>query len=280
MSLRERLRAARPDLSATDPSLEERLREAYERAARPDVVLGAEAFVDHVAARLPDGDVAAGLGTLHLEDLYLAAACAAGIPGALDAFDRTFGTEILRAVRRAGSAALSPDDVGQMLREKLFVAPAKIASFNGRGPLRVWLRVALTRMVQNLAIRGPKEAPALGSALADVAAPTGDPELDAMRAAYRAEFRAAFAAAVEALEIRDRVLLQQRFALQRTQEELAEEYGVHVNTVARWLSRIRATVEERTRAELRRRLRLGAGEFTSILRLVASQLDLTLGKIE
>src|SRR5262249_20611221 len=144
---------------------------------------------------------------------------------------------------------------------------------------RVWLRVVLTRMVQNLSARGPKETPLDGALLADLPDGTGDPLLEGMRRTYRAEFRAAFAAAVGSLDVRDRVLLHQRFVSKRTQEELSADYQVHVNTVARWLSRVRKLVEDRTREELRSRLRLDEGEFTSILRLVGSQLDLSLGKI-
>jgi RNA polymerase sigma-70 factor (ECF subfamily) len=263
------------------PDVEERLLAAWTAARREDVRFSAEEFVEHIAPHLSGADVAAALASLRGAELYLAGACAAGNRQALDAFERELGGEIGRAVRRSGSSIVRTDDVGQMLREKLFVAEPgrrpKIADYSGQGPLRVWLRIVLTRMVQNLSMRAPKESPLDGALLADLPASTGDPALDAMRETYRAEFRAAFTAAVGSLDVRDRILLRQRFSAQRTQEELALEYGVHVNTVARWLGRVRKVLEERTRDELRRRLRVEEGEFTSILRLVGSQLDLSLG---
>jgi RNA polymerase sigma-70 factor (ECF subfamily) len=283
MSLVECLRRARPDLACDGAGLEQSLERAWTKARRDDVPFSAEAFVAFVAARLPEGDPKTTIESIRGSDLYLAGACTEGTRQALEAFEREFSGEVERAVRRSGSSATRPEDVAQMLREKLFVAaegkPPKIAEYSGQGPLRVWLRVVLARMVQNLSMRGPKEAPMDGALLADLPASTGDPMLDAMRDKYRLEFKASFSAAVASLDVRDRVLLHQRFSLQRTQEDLAKDYDVHVNTVARWLGRIRTTVEERTRAELRGRLRLDEGEFTSILRLVASQLDLTLGNV-
>jgi RNA polymerase sigma-70 factor (ECF subfamily) len=273
------------DARGVEPELQAALESAWSAEKRDDVPLSAEAFVAHVSARLAEGDVLAGLASLQMRDLYLAAACAARVTGALEAFERELGGEVERAVRRHMSRgrAVAADDVGQMLREKLFVgrpdAPPKIGDYSGRGPLRVWLRVVLMRMVQNLSMRGPKDSPMDGAVLAELPAGAADPELEAMRATYKSEFRAAFSAAVASLEVRDRVLLQQRFSLHKTQEELAEEYGVHVNTAARWLARVRKLVEERTRDDLRRRLKVEEGEFTSLLRVVASQLDLTLGKV-
>jgi RNA polymerase sigma-70 factor (ECF subfamily) len=278
----ERLRAARPDLTESAAGLEEALAEVCDQARWSDVRFSEDDFLAHLALHVTEGTLPAKLGALHAADLYLAAACAARAPGALEAFEREYAIEVARAVRRFGSSAVHTDDVAQALREKLFVAKEgarpKITEYSGQGPLRVWLRVVLARMVQNLSMRAPKEAPLDGAAFADLPAPSGDPLLDAMRETYKVEFRAAFSAAVATLDLRDRLLLHQRFAGHKTQEELAQEYGVHVNTVARWLARARKAVEEATREELRRRLRVGEGEFTSILRLVGSQLDLTLGK--
>jgi RNA polymerase sigma-70 factor (ECF subfamily) len=284
MTLVEQLVAERPELGSAAAGLEDALVEVCARAERPSVRFSREAFLAHLARHLPEGDLARALAAVHASDLFLAGACAVAAPGALETFERDYGGEVGRAVRRSGSAATVPDDVAQALREKLFAARPgerpKIAEYSGQGPLRVWVRVVVTRMVQNLSMRAPKESPLDGAAIADMPATTGDPVLDGMRERYREPFRAAFVAAVASLDMRDRVLLHQRFASHKTQEELAQEYGVHVNTVARWLARARQAVEERTRAELRRLVHVGEGEFTSILRLVGSQLDLTLGEIE
>jgi RNA polymerase sigma-70 factor (ECF subfamily) len=281
-SLVSALRAARPDLSCDAPELESRL-EAWAAAARGHgVEVAPEDFIAHAATRIvqPRGDVVAAFERACLPDLYLACACVRGAPGAIEAFERAFGGEVDRAVRRAPSARVAADDVRQVLRERIFVskgsAAPKIAEYAGRGALRIWVRVAISRIVQNMATRGPRESPLGGELLAELPAVTGDPQLDHMRALYRDPFKAAFAAALDALPLNDRVLLRQRFVAHKSQEELAGSYGVHVNTIARWLSRARQAVETRTREELATRLG-GEGDFTSVLRLIRSEIDLTLG---
>jgi RNA polymerase sigma-70 factor (ECF subfamily) len=183
----------------------------------------------------------------------------------------------------APPGGLEQADLEQMVRERLLVAPpgaaARITEYAGRGPLRLWLRVVVLRLMQNLAVRGPREALLDGAALAEHAGATGDPELERLRSLYRGEVRAAFAAAAAALEQRDRVLLHQRFAGRMSQEALAGAYEVHVNTVARWLERARRALAEGVRRELELRLGAGGADLESVLKLVDSQLDLTLGRL-
>jgi RNA polymerase sigma-70 factor (ECF subfamily) len=298
MSLVRAFRAALPELppgAAEDPALEAILARASDdaRTARKDgYALPAERFAAHLgrvlASTVPSSaarlDVAAALATRNLGDLLLAAGCAAGDPAAIRAFDLEFGGEIERAFRRSGPRTAQLDDVKQLLATKLFVAepggpPPKIAEYSGSGPLRVWLRVVLVRLLQNLGTRGPRELLLDGETLADAAGATLDPELERLRELYKDAFRRAFAAAAASVPLRERVLLHQSFALRRTQDSLAAEYQVHVNTVARWLARARERLEQAVRLELSQRLRLGDGDFTSIVRLVGAHLDVTLGRL-
>lgn len=285
--LADLLLAARPERAAeatpAEP-LEERLVTLW-RAAQarwPDFGVGEEDFIRWLADRLPgEPPLMEGLGRVQAEDLLLACACARRCREALVAFDAEYMDEVERAVRKARELPVGASDVAQMLRERLFVAAEgrapRITDYSGQGPLRLWLRVALLRMVQNLALRAPREAPVEPEALADVAVPGGDPELEHMRQLYRGEFREAFRAAFAALGAEDQLLLRHRFSGRATQEELAKAYGVHVNTVARWLTRAREALEQGVRESLKARLRIGDTQFMSILRLVRSQLDVTLG---
>jgi RNA polymerase sigma-70 factor (ECF subfamily) len=295
MSLAGAFRAVRAEERVDDAGLEAVLARAHAeaRAARADgygTALPAERFAAHLARALgsaPDAassaELEAALFAKNLGDLLLAAGCASGDGAALQAFDREFGGEVERAYRRAGTWSAQLDDAKQLLWTKLFVAEPgsapKITEYAGTGPLRVWLRVVLTRLLQNLGTRGPKETLLDGETLADAAGGTLDPELERLRAQYRDAFRLAFAAAAVSVPLRERVLLHQSFALRRTQDSLATEYQVHVNTIARWLSRARERLEQAVRAELSQRLHLGEGEFTSIVRLVGAHLDVTLGRL-
>jgi RNA polymerase sigma-70 factor (ECF subfamily) len=279
----EQFLAARPERSAevSDAGLLEERLGALWRAARarwPGFKVTEGDFVGWLAERVPAGaPLMEALARVQAEDLLLALACARGQREALAAFDAEYAGEVDRAVRKVGELPVGASDVAQMLRERLFVATEgrapRIVDYSGQGPLRVWLRVALLRLVQNLATRASREAPVEPEALADVAVPGGDPELEHMRRLYREAFRAAFSG----LEEEDRLLLRQRFGRRASQEELAAAYGVHVNTVARWLARAREALERGVRESLKARLRIGDVQFASILRLVRSQLDVTLG---
>jgi RNA polymerase sigma-70 factor, ECF subfamily len=212
-----------------------------------------------------------------LPELLLAQACAARAPGAIEAFEREYFSELKRAVSKASALQSHEADVAQQLRERLFVGtPPRIAGYSGNGPLRLWVRVAALRMVQNLAQRPKEQAQTLDS-LAELPAAGADPELDHLRRVYGAHFRDAFKVASAAMSPEDRLLLEQRFIQRMSQEALARSYDVHVNTIARWLARARDGLEAQVRATLVEKAGIPAAELTSVLRLVRSQLDVSLG---
>jgi RNA polymerase sigma-70 factor (ECF subfamily) len=281
--LLENLRAARPDLVVADPAaIEARLVALLESTARPDLPLEGARFVRWLAEHLPEGDAATGLERVVAGDLWLTCACADGVPGALEAFERELGGELDRALRHRSGQGVDRDDLGQLVRQKLFVGEGprgpRIADYSGRGPLRVWLRVVVGRLLSNLHRDAPPER-ALGSALAERLGATADPELALLRMRYAAEVRAAFAEAAAALPLRDRLLLHERFAGACSLDELAARYGVHINTMTRWLVRARAALERGIRGALAQRLQVDEVELSSCLRLVGSQLDVTLGRL-
>ncbi len=56
-------------------------------------------------------------------------------------------------------------------------------------------------------------------------------------------------------------------------------HQVHRATAARWLQSIRDALLERTRVELQARLGAGAADVDSVIRLVASRLDVSLERV-
>jgi RNA polymerase sigma-70 factor (ECF subfamily) len=213
-----------------------------------------------------------------LPEVLLAQACASGVRGAIEAFEREYFGELERAVLRSTAVRDQHADAAQLLRERLFVgAPPRIAEYAGTGPLRLWVRVAALRMVQNLAAKAPREQAETLDSLAELPAAGADPELDHLRRHYGEQFRAAFKAAATALPPEDRLLLEQRFMKRMSQEALAKSYDVHVNTVARWIARARDGLEAGVREALVGRGGIPEAEVTSVLRLVRSQLDVSLG---
>src|SRR5258706_123281 len=112
---------------------------ARARAAWPDLAVPGEGFLSHLAEPLGEDAEADALETLPIEDLYLAFACGTGTPGAVEAFEREYGSELGVAVSRMRGGP-APDDARQLVHQKLFVstggARPKILEYGGRSGLR------------------------------------------------------------------------------------------------------------------------------------------------
>ena len=240
------------------------------RAAWPGIALDAGTFARWVESRC-DGSERA-----HAADLYLACACAQGLPSALAAFDRVFLAQVPAFLARIDRSHAFADEVCQQLREKLFVGTApRIAEYSGRGPLAAWLRVIAVR--QALAGRRRKldqqivdepEAPEVLCA--------DDPELELVRARYQPEFTAALREALDALAPRDRVLLRLHFVEGLSVDRIGERYRVHRATAARWVAAARDRVLDGTRQRLGERLGVDSAEFRSLTALLRSRLAFSL----
>jgi RNA polymerase sigma-70 factor, ECF subfamily len=105
------------------------------------------------------------------------------------------------------------------------------------------------------------------------------PELEHFRRAYRAEFKAAFEAALASLEVRERNVLRQTFVDGLSTEQIGVLYDVHKTTAFRWLDAARDKLNKRTRNEFLQRVKVMPAELEAILRLVQSQLDLSLSRV-
>jgi RNA polymerase sigma-70 factor (ECF subfamily) len=247
---------------------------ARARAAWPGVTLGDAAFERYLAERAAGADVA----SLHAADLYLAAACAEGDPIALSAIDRVFA-EVPAMVERTGGSRAVGEDAAQILREKLLLAregaPPGIVAYTGRGALRGWLRVAAVRIAVSLR-RGDRTAARDAD---EVAAGGIDPELALIQARYGEAFRAAFAAALAALPPSERAVLRLHFADGLNLERLAAVIGVSRATAGRRVVAARKLVLDETLRELGVRLRATPTEIESLLAIVRSKLDVSLGAL-
>jgi RNA polymerase sigma-70 factor (ECF subfamily) len=253
------------------------------RAAWPDVELEAMRFVAHLAEVLPATAGAAELRGVRATDVYLARACADGDAGAIVHFEERYFGEIDAAGRRLRCPAAIVADVKQILRRILFVAeatrPAAAGRFAGRGDLRGWVRVAAVRELQRILIKEQRNRPFEEGRFVDVLAPAADPELGHIRARYQRELGEAVTAALAATPSRERALFRFQVLEGLGSEEIAELYGVHRATASRWLLRAREGVLERTREELARRLGIDTTEAASIIRLMHSRLEVSLGRV-
>jgi RNA polymerase sigma-70 factor (ECF subfamily) len=113
----------------------------------------------------------------------------------------------------------------------------------------------------------------------DVLGATDDPHLAALRDRHRREFKAAFQGAVTDLAPRDRAVLRALLVDDRGIGEIAAVFGIHRVTASRWIARIRGTLLSGTRDRLRLALSLDERDLDNVLRLVDSQLDVSLYRL-
>lgn len=273
-----------PDLDLLEARLEELERRA--RAAWPGVLVSPEVFFGALGRGVAAaGDVLAELPALRCEDVWLAVACAAAHPAALDAFARFTEPELHRIVGRAKRGAMDHEDLRQLVWQKLFV-PArgeqpKILEYAGQGDLRAWFRVVATRVYVDASRKrsGQEEAHDGSSAADALFAENGDPEMDYLKRHYRGAFVDAFTAALAALPAEERTALRQQLVDRIGIDQIAATLGVHRATAARRVQKAR----EALLADTRRRLMIGLGlsrvELESVMRMIESQLHVSVGRL-
>jgi RNA polymerase sigma-70 factor (ECF subfamily) len=214
------------------------------QAAWPGVAIDAR----EMAVFLGERSTSSGLARLHAADLFLACACAKGVPAALAAFERTLMSQVPSFLSETRASPGGVDEVAQSLRERLLVStagrPAQIGTYSGRGTLASWLRVAALRTASNLRRHDRAEAAAAGTS--DDASPA-DPELAFLKARYRPAFEAALADALSGLDTEERMLLRLHFLDGMSIDRLGMMFGVHRATAARRLASAREALLRTTK---------------------------------
>jgi RNA polymerase sigma-70 factor, ECF subfamily len=248
---------------ATDSSTWDRV-----RAVHPALPDEAGAFIAYATERAGGR----ALDERHVEDLYLAWACARGDSAALATFER----DIIPIVERALASFSDRNEVLQILRERMLVArpsPATttelgIAAYDGRAPLATWLRVCATRIGLREHVRAQRHESVDDDRLAELAPGVPDPGLAYLRRLYGDSFRTAFDAAVASLAPRERNLLRMSVIDGLGIDQLAKIFHVHRSTVARRLELARETLVASTRERMRAELAISESELDSIMRVL------------
>jgi RNA polymerase sigma-70 factor, ECF subfamily len=229
------------------------------------------------------GDLAAALSAKHAEDLYLACACAAGIPEALMLLAARFRATIETAVARIDASRTFVDEVRQELHERLFRAedqqPPKIATYKGNGPLGGWLAVVAQRTALNLLEKEAARERAHRGAAAEQLVSDLDPELRYLKQRYKDEFERAFVEAMERLTARERTLLGLKIVAGLTLERIGLIHQVDLSTASRWIASARNKLMKATEEILGQRLGLSLTEMQSLARLIASQIDISIARL-
>ena len=254
---------------------------AIGRAAHPEVAPSAR--VCELLAERVSGGAGETVPEERAADLYLAAAAAAGDPGAVARLDATLPAAVRPALARLGLPPSDDDEILQRVRVALFAPEGGgtpgIAGYSGRGELRAYVRAVAVRLALKRIEREAAPSPGDdGDVLVLLPDPDDTPELRVLKERCRGELRAAFDSALAGLEPRQRTLLRQHYIDGLTIDALGRLHGVHRATCARWIDAVRADLLRAIRRHLRASPGLGDTDLDSAIDLVRSQLDLSLAR--
>jgi RNA polymerase sigma-70 factor (ECF subfamily) len=252
-------------------SLVERL---YRQAKADRWSLPADVFADALqasadrafAGKTPDQrELERYLASLHLDDLALACACAAGHDAAWEQFVLEQRPLLYRS-----ADALDPGGGARELADSLYAdlyglpdrggeRHSLFRYFHGRSTLATWLRAVLAqRHVDRMRVQRrftPLPDEESSAAVAATASRSPDPD----RPRYLALIRQALDRAVSRLNARDRLRLGCYYAQELTLAQTARLLGEHEATVSRQLARTRRSIREAIVDELRAGAGLKAG---------------------
>lgn len=259
---------------------------ALESAARaaaaewPTIDLDRATFVAYLRERSCGDDGAPSMDRVpsqHAKDLYLACACVQGLATAWRELDRGYLSRLREYVARIDGSDTFVDEVREVLSERLLPTPerpSRLAGYSGQGPLGAWLRIAATRVAQDLK-RSTRPTDDIDDH-AGAAADGTDVEVAFLKRQFKSAFVDAFQAVLETLSQDERNMLRLHYLDGLTIEQVGRTYGVSRATAARHLASARATIVERVRATLADRVDVSAAGPASVLAFVESQLDLSL----
>jgi RNA polymerase sigma-70 factor (ECF subfamily) len=220
--------------------------------------------------------------SLHLEDLALACACAAGDDDAWEHFVREYRPHLYRAADAIDSTGGARDLADSLyadlfgLRENTGDRKSLFRYFHGRSSLITWLRAVLAqRHVDRLRVTRRSESFPDDDSVAAISAPVASVDLDRDR--HLALIRTALDRAVAAQPANDRLRLACYYGQQLTLAQTGRLIGEHEATVSRALSRSRAAIRACVETELRHH-GLGDGEIAQCFETIAVDAgDLDLG---
>jgi RNA polymerase sigma-70 factor (ECF subfamily) len=213
---------------------------------------------------------------------YLAIACAAGVPGAAEIFQKFYTDAIEGGVRSVTREHV--EELRQRVLELLFVGSPqngpRIGQYKGQGPLAAWLRTTAKRVALRAATADKAEKLVAEDSLANELADSCDQELALLRTHYSGLFRDALASALRELPAKDRMLLQLSLVGGISTVRIGKMYGVNQSTISRQLQRAASKTFDIVRLKLRSELGILSEEVESLLAIVRSHIEMTLSCFE
>lgn len=251
------------------------------RSTWPSVDLPTALFTAFLAKHdVVTGETSAGEDGLDLTELFLVCACLEQVPTAGEVFQQRYFSRARPALTRMKLSAAMISDVEQLAWEKLFTAAdsgrPKILNYAGQGNLTTLIKVTLVRTAVSQLRKHKREVLCEAEELLGLPDVFDDPALELVRADFKKEFAPAFAESLATLSERDRNFLRLRFVDNLPVDQIGHLYQMHRVTASRTLSRIRRDLRNETRSRLKSKLQLGQESLDSFMRLVDSQLDVSI----
>jgi RNA polymerase sigma-70 factor, ECF subfamily len=251
--------------------------------AFPEIEVTESEYAAELARRLGAAASPELLARVRGDHVHVAIACARGDTTAIQRFEREFLDEVDACARRMRARDDQADEVRSYVRRTLFVSEpgrnAALSEYSGRGDLRSYLRVIVTRELVRVIDGGKREVGIADESFLDKLSPMTDPELGYLREAYRPDVDAAMRLAVAKLPAESRALLRYSLVDEWSIDRIAKLYGVHRATAARRVAAVRDELGELMRIELSLRLAIPVEEVDSVVRLVQSRVDVSLSRL-
>jgi RNA polymerase sigma-70 factor len=245
----------------------------YQRAGAERWTLPLDVFAEALEAsarkafsgNLPEAaELERYLQSLHLEDLALASACAAGIDAAWEQFILQQRPALYRsadAIDPGGAAREVADSLYAELygiNERGKERASLFRYFHGRSSLTTWLRAVLAQRYVDR-VRVARRLEPLPEEEAPLVAPAAEPNPDWER--YADLLKRALARAIAGLSPRDRLRIGCYYAEAMTLAAIGRMLSEHEATVSRHLSRTRRALKEQIESFLRVEHRLSDAEI-------------------
>jgi RNA polymerase sigma-70 factor len=222
------------------------------------------------------------LGSLHLEDLFLALACSRADRIAWEYFVDAYLPVARRCAEQACRHLAQSEDLAQELVTRLLEDRRRFAGYNGRGSLAGWLRVAVSHAAIDYFRRNRKqvsieevEETGHGMAIASDTSPARD-RSEQLDARWGPVLLSVLVEEIRRLPPRDRLLLSLYYTQDVPLRTIGRQFGVHEATASRWLDRLRQDLRRRIEREMTRRHGIRAAELESLWRWASEEADFSL----
>lgn len=249
--------------------------------AWPGVEVDAGSWARFVAPHVgPTRPLMALLQEGHPDDVYLCVACVDKDKEALRILQQRYATQWPSLLSKLGLEPHHAADVVQAVWEKLLVpregSTPGLTRYSGRGSLHSFLTVVVTNEGLNTLRRlGRVREQPLSDDPEKLSADIS-PQWASIKEQYSDQFARVFRACMEQLDVKHRELLRYHYVDGLTIDQIAPLYGVHRATVARWLVAVRERLHQGIRHGLMERLQVQPEEFDSFMRLIRSQLQVSI----